>query len=127
MKMNVKRIALMGGLMLAVSMLAACQVGANYSAEMKGDASQIYIDRKDAIVSVPYTGGTPVEEKTPADPYEAGLVDENGYLTESGKKWDKNGNGIDDDFPDVEGAGDVEEGAEEGAEEGESEEESTEE
>ena len=123
MKMNFKRIALMGGLTLAVVALAGCQVGANYSAEMKGDSSQIYIDSKDEYVSVPYTGGTPVEEKSTDDPYEAGLVDENGYLTKSGKKWDKNGNGIDDDFPDVEGAGeDAEEDAEEGAEEGEIEE-----
>ena len=50
------------------------------------------------------------------DPYEAKLVDENGYLTESGKKWDKNGNGLDDDFPDAEGAGEETEG-EESAEE----------
>ncbi len=122
MKNYVKRIALAGVLALAVSMLASCQVGANYSAEaqMKGDVQQIYIEPKDQIVSVPYTGDQPIEIKQTDDPYEAGLVDENGYLTESGKKWDKNGNGEDDDFPDAEGAGGEEGGMEddtEGAEE----------
>lgn len=116
MKMIAKRIALASALAVGVVMLASCQVGANYSAEMKGDAQQIPQTSKDQIVSVPYTGKQPIEIKETADPYEAKLVDENGYLTESGKKWDKNGNGLDDDFPDAEGAGEETEG-EEGAEE----------
>lgn len=118
MKNYAKRIALAGALALAVVMLASCQVGSNYSAEvqMKGDVQQIPQTSKDQIVSVPYTGGTPVETVQTDDPYEAKLVDENGYLTESGKKWDKNGNGLDDDFPDAEGTGEETE-SEEGAEE----------
>ena len=118
MKMIAKRFALVSALAMSVAMLVSCQVGANYSAEMKGDAQQIPQTSKDQVVSVPYTGDQPIEIKETADPYEAGLVDENGYLTESGKKWDKNGNGLDDDFPDAEGAGDAEsEEGEEGAEE----------
>lgn len=123
MKNYAKRIALAGALAVAVAMLASCQVGSNYTNEgqLKGDVQQIPQTRKDQIVSVPYTGGTPVEVVQTDDPYEAKLVDENGYLTESGKKWDKNGNGLDDDFPDAEGAGEETEGdqteSEEGAEE----------
>ncbi len=118
MKNNIKRIALIGALAVAVAMLASCQVGANYSAELKGDVQQIPTDPKDQIISVPYTGGTPVEIQTTDDPYEAGLVDENGILTESGKKWDKNGNGLDDDFADAEGGAEDIEG-EESTEDGE--------
>lgn len=89
MKM-MKKFALVIALVLALSMLAACEnfqgfiYGSNYSKvdSMKGDPSTIPAGEKQAVEDVPYSGPKPVVEVDTDDPVKAGLCDETGKMAD---------------------------------------------
>ncbi len=111
MKKWTKHIALLGILVLSLSMLSGCMTGRNYSEEMMGNKEGLPDFYKDQEIEVPYTGDKVTIIET-EDPVLAGLCDADGNLLDGSGKVDlsnlggsvsNGGSNDDDDDADVPG------------------------
>lgn len=83
-----KLIALLGILVLCLTMFSGCMVGRNYSKEMSGNKEGLPKFQKDQEIEVPYTGEEQPSVIETDDPVLAGLCDADGNLTDGSGKVD---------------------------------------